>query len=276
MLVQQGSSPPQISHSSQKAYFSALRQINNQSDDEKQRKRMAQATYAKKLLQKIEDRQKRSSDYFAAQNDFSNQKMFTFGNNNYPSQNSNNWNSDLKGNSSNQPSSQYRNLNLVHGDLSKIDEYCSKNPNNDSPFAYSTVPTPPPGFSMRPLQAIRPTAVYNPSSNNNTNNSNNFNNNNNNNNKMSSGPAPKFEPTLKKTNSVDFDIKFQDMPSSNAYLHKIPGKFKNSEPKLLPSKSTSIGILPANPVASNNHLSTQSELVYPDGHFSPISTTRDS
>ena len=80
MLVQQGSSPHQISHSSQKAYFSALRQINNQSDDEKLRKKMAQATYAKKLLQKIEDRQKYTTDSISPQNDFSNQKVYTFGN----------------------------------------------------------------------------------------------------------------------------------------------------------------------------------------------------
>lgn len=309
-------SPPK---QSQHIYLSAIRDLQAaDAEDNLKKKREQQFAFAESLKRQIEEKQrlkKQMHNHASTQPAYRealqrNEAHCTFGDNcenlginkmkvAKPSQFEND--DSFAFDNFNQKSSTYshskrpRKQILTKADLSQFDHYAQVNPrkenvrlnqntihiNTDSPFASSTVSTPPQGFSMRKNLGIAQTqkisdqpsfaSMYDT-------NDNYF--------SIFSEPTPNPKPRINAdlfsdsvySNSFDNpkplptpNIKYGQLSNTIA-PHNAPKK--NYRPPQAHPRAKSVLLMPVDSTNAQQ-LGGYSELIYPDGHFSPAVSPRE-
>lgn len=248
------------------AYLSALRDLTGENEADIRKKRESQQAFAESLRRQIEEKRR-------AQNNKANH--YTFGQDYEPSINQ----------FANQPSgigtsspdfstavsitpepvpqarTKPKRMQIINrADLTQFDKFATVKEaiepkhrsipiSNDSPFINSTVPTPPQGFSMRGLPIVEPTQTYAPK-------------------QINLPPTSLSPPPEKKTKNVRFQ-KQEPLLTDSFILQAESVGAKNHQSR---AKSS---LYPPPKVVNNVRLGAKSELIYPDGHMSPISTPRE-
>lgn len=217
----QANSPP--SHS----YLSSLRELTAaDSENVMRKKREQQAAFADSLRRQIEEKERRRSKmHFTFGEENIEEKAITVEDDVVPEF------QKIPECPEPQKALQRRQI-FTKADLSQFDNFQRRNTINisqTSPFANSTVPTPPQGFSVR--------------------------------------AAPKVVEQPKTIQYLQNAEKREKIPVK---MLEQPKKFQYSPPKTR-AKSMFCEI----PEKTRQRLTGQSELVYPDGHISPVNTPRE-